>query len=206
VRFNQASAGNDYKLLSESSYPHDGKTWMHFAATFDGSEIRLYIDGELDASMPAPDLLIHVNDLPLSIGAEDDGDRGYVGAVDEVRVFNYALDGAWLIEQMQANLVPDRDGDGFIDANDAFPDDSSEWIDTDGNGIGDNTDLDDDGDGMPDGWELANGFDPRLAADASWDADEDGVANHDEFLWNTNPHGEIARKKPTARRAAIARQ
>ena len=36
---------------------------------------------------------------------------------------------------------PDSDGDGTADVIDAFPDDSSEHIDTDGDGIGDNSDL-----------------------------------------------------------------
>ena len=164
---------------------------MCWSIAFDGSKIRLYLNGELDASASAPGLLIATNDLPLSIGAEDDGDRSYDGAVDEVRMFNYALDASAVFEQMQGGLSPDRDWDGFIDANDAFPDDPNEWFDTDRDGVGDNSDLDDDGDGMPDGWELANGFDPRLAADADLDADADGISNLDEFLWNTNPHGAL---------------
>jgi len=45
---------------------------------------------------------------------------------------------------------PDRDGDGIPDDEDAFPNDPNEWLDTDGDGIGDNEDTDDDGDGIPD--------------------------------------------------------
>ena len=44
----------------------------------------------------------------------------------------------------------DSDGDGVPDDDDAFPNDSSEWMDTDADGIGNNTDTDDDGDGVPD--------------------------------------------------------
>lgn len=40
-----------------------------------------------------------------------------------------------------ADCLPDRDGDGVDDANDAFPDDPSETTDTDGDGVGDNTDA-----------------------------------------------------------------
>ena len=32
----------------------------------------------------------------------------------------------------------DKDGDGYLNDNDAFPEDGSEWIDTDGDGLGDN--------------------------------------------------------------------
>ncbi|HIF15699.1 MAG TPA: hypothetical protein EYQ85_00375 [Candidatus Poseidoniales archaeon] len=41
------------------------------------------------------------------------------------------------------NLPTDSDGDGALDSSDAFPDDSSEWLDCDGDGVGDNADDDD---------------------------------------------------------------
>jgi len=44
----------------------------------------------------------------------------------------------------------DSDGDGVFDSADAFPLDPTEWLDTDGDGIGNNADWDDDGDGVPD--------------------------------------------------------
>jgi hypothetical protein len=44
----------------------------------------------------------------------------------------------------------DTDGDKFPDIVDAFPLDPTEWIDTDGDGIGNNADPDDDNDGIPD--------------------------------------------------------
>ena len=33
---------------------------------------------------------------------------------------------------------PDRDGEGFSDTTDMFPDDMDEWADSDGDGFGDN--------------------------------------------------------------------
>ncbi|KGK00098.1 BACON domain-containing protein [Thalassotalea sp. ND16A] len=44
----------------------------------------------------------------------------------------------------------DDDNDDVLDANDAFPFDSTESLDTDGDGIGNNEDVDDDGDGIID--------------------------------------------------------
>jgi uncharacterized delta-60 repeat protein len=44
----------------------------------------------------------------------------------------------------------DSDGDGVTDDLDVFPLDPTEWLDTDGDGIGNNADWDDDGDGVPD--------------------------------------------------------
>lgn len=46
---------------------------------------------------------------------------------------------------------------------------------------------DSDNDGMPDGWEDANLFNKFSAADATLDADSDGLNNRDEFLAGTNP-------------------
>jgi uncharacterized protein (DUF1800 family) len=46
---------------------------------------------------------------------------------------------------------------------------------------------DSDNDGMPDGWEDANLFNKLSAADATLDADSDGLNNRDEFLAGTNP-------------------
>jgi|GEM_PF-1652149 len=44
----------------------------------------------------------------------------------------------------------DSDSDGVIDSEDAFPNDPSETVDTDGDGIGNNADCDDDGDKVND--------------------------------------------------------
>ena len=64
----------------------------------------------------------------------------------------------------------DDDNDGFIDTQDAFPLDETEWLDSDGDGIGENTD-DDDADG------IANAFDafPAIAIGDLIDLDKDGA-------------------------------
>jgi hypothetical protein len=46
---------------------------------------------------------------------------------------------------------------------------------------------DSDGDGLPDEWEIAYGLNPTNAADATLDADGDGVGNRDEYLAGTRP-------------------
>ena len=90
VRFNQASSGNTYRVDSVTLYPTDG-TWLHVTATYDGQEIKLYLDGVLESFLPAPGLSIAANDLPLSIGAQDNGLGPYQGTVDQVHVYSVAL-------------------------------------------------------------------------------------------------------------------
>ena len=48
--------------------------------------------------------------------------------------------------------------------------------------------LDTDGDGLPDGWELANNLDPNDSSDATGDPDADGMTNLDELAEGTDPN------------------
>lgn len=82
----------------------------------------------------------------------------------------------------------DRDEDGFPDTQDAFPDDPLEWLDSDGDGIGDNADhvplKDADGDLYPDE-EDAFPNDPK-----EWqDADRNGVGDNAEY-WAADTDGD----------------
>jgi len=76
------------------------------------------------------------------------------------------VDGNW-----EGPAVTDADGDGFFSFEDAFPDDPSEWLDTDSDGIGNNVDTDDDGDGIAD---VNDGF-PQISTGSLTDTDADGL-------------------------------
>lgn len=88
--------------------------------------------------------------------------------------------------QPQPDLDGDMDADGVGDVVDAFPQDPTEWIDSDADGIGNNADSDDDNDGMSDNWEFQYGLNP-LVDDALYDLDGDGLANIDEYDQGSDP-------------------
>jgi hypothetical protein len=47
--------------------------------------------------------------------------------------------------------------------------------------------LDNDGDGLPNTWEILHGFDPENPQDGAADDDDDGLLNSEEYVYGTNP-------------------
>ena len=72
----------------------DLREWHHYAGIFDGSTIRLYIDGEEVANSIVDNVPISLDNGPLLIG-KDDFDRGpdssFNGQIAEVGIWNIAL-------------------------------------------------------------------------------------------------------------------
>ena len=76
--------------------------------------------------------------------------------------------------QVTITILNDTDGDRVADDEDAFPNNPTESIDTDGDGIGNNTDSDDDGDGVPD---IADAY-PLIGLNGLIDTDSDGIPDN----------------------------
>lgn len=85
------------------------------------------------------------------------------------------------------STVKDMDGDGVIDAEDAFPNDPTESEDFDGDGIGDNSDTDWDNDGYPN-------YDDAFPWDGNeWkDSDDDGIGDNADTDDNDNGIPDVA--------------
>ena len=65
-------------------------TWHFIAGVWDGSGIKLYIDGDLNAEMACAGTLL-TNTEPLFVGARGGSQRFLIGALDEIKIYNYAL-------------------------------------------------------------------------------------------------------------------
>ena len=84
--------------------------------------------------------------------------------------------------------LTDTDDDGEPNITDAFPYDPAEKLDTDKDGIGNVADLDDDGDGFSDAYEIANNLDPLDPSDGLADPDKDSLTTAEEIARNTDPN------------------
>jgi hypothetical protein len=89
-RLNAVSSGDTYRINSTSAYPTNGSTWVHVVATYDGTTMRLFINGVQQASGKGPSA-IAVNALPLVLGAEGAGSRPLTGALDVTGIYDHAL-------------------------------------------------------------------------------------------------------------------
>jgi len=99
---------------------------------------------------------------PVSNSEAKSGKLLVLGFIMAIAIIFIIIAAPWIQEQFfSANShSQDTDGDGVPNDEDAFPQDPSEWIDSDGDGIGDNADTDDDNDGILDVFD----FVPRADA------------------------------------------
>ena len=91
----RVNANSGLELQSQTAL-EDGQ-WYHLAYVFDSGapdneKVKLYINGELEASGPHPDQAVNQGGAPLWIG-ELDPNRGFgwKGIIDEVGIWNVAL-------------------------------------------------------------------------------------------------------------------
>jgi hypothetical protein len=106
--------GNKFEVGENGSFVWPNE-WIHIAGTFDGdtNTVKSYVNGELkgsraDANFVKLGKTLSQDTAGLAIGnRSDDTNRQFMGAVDEVRIYDYALSEAqikWLA----------TDGTGYI--------------------------------------------------------------------------------------------
>ena len=81
-------------------------TWAHLAETYDGSSLRLYVNGTLVATTSAPGSLASSSGV-LRIGGNNIWGEWFNGWIDEVRVYNRALSAGEIQNDMFTSVTPD---------------------------------------------------------------------------------------------------
>jgi PKD repeat protein len=81
-------------------------TWTHLAATYDGSALRLYVNGTLVQSTPMSGAVAQSNG-PLRIGGNSVWGEWFSGLIDEVRVYDRALSPSEVVTDSESGAVAD---------------------------------------------------------------------------------------------------
>ena len=85
-------------------------TWYHVVGTFDGKEIRIYVNGKLEGKKPVDKKgpVMVWNDNNIEIGGRPDTNGGanlYQGKLDELAVYNRALTPAEVVTVRKAKDI-----------------------------------------------------------------------------------------------------
>ena len=90
-----ATNATDENNCIANSYPKPN-TWQYLVARFDGTTMQIYVDGIFDNLVNRPDFCYFkgtqtFNTYPLVVGVDNSiGQTGFIGAIDEVRIYNSA--------------------------------------------------------------------------------------------------------------------
>ena len=81
--------------------------WTHLAATYDGSNLRLYVNGAQVASTAVTGPIATSSGV-LHMGSNSVWNERYTGGMDEVRVYNRALSASEIQADMRRSITPDN--------------------------------------------------------------------------------------------------
>ncbi len=101
-------------IRSEALPDHNDGAWHHVAVTYDGKAGKLYLDGVNQVDIPVTGDISQTED-PLHIG-DGNNERHFCGAVDEVRIYDRALDADEVRRNFEAesNVVAALSADSML--------------------------------------------------------------------------------------------
>lgn len=76
-------------------------TWTHVAGTYDGSNIRVYINGVLKATQPYSGGTLYSSSSQFQVGKRTDDNKYFKGKLDELRV--------WSVARTEAQILANKD-------------------------------------------------------------------------------------------------
>ena len=92
------------ELVSDASVV-DG-SFHHTAMTYDGAELKLYVDGVLDTSLVAPGLLASVGGGKIALGNNPAGGSPLDGLIDDFRVWRATRTASQILSAMNSEVGP----------------------------------------------------------------------------------------------------
>ncbi len=148
----QAAGGSVYQF--DAPIDLSSEEWYQFTVTWNALESRFYLNGSQKGRGPGisnyPDEAT-ANASGLRIGSALHGNLSAEVILDDLEIFNHALDPEEILSNFQATR-PDEDGDGIISRDEGFL-------------LLDPLDPDTDYDGVSDGQELKEGTNPVVNSD-----------------------------------------
>jgi hypothetical protein len=110
--------------------------WTHICSSYDGANVKVYINGKLDVSESVTGTLDN-DDVSFTIGARDSADRAFGGGISNVSLYKTALDAQTISQMAKSRFTPMRDNRfsvvDFSSSNDRIeisnfiPTNSSNW-------------------------------------------------------------------------------
>jgi chitodextrinase len=97
--------GGEFTLLVTNNLLKTGE-WFHVAATFDGDDMRLLINAFEIGRLATVGELPFAGEVPATIGARQDGGQPFAGQMDEVCLFDRALEDSEVLTLLSEAVVP----------------------------------------------------------------------------------------------------
>jgi hypothetical protein len=99
----EGTDGTDYYVTHPNTY-NDGN-WHNVVLSYDGSKLRLYVDGTQLSWRSIRAIPDSIGTLPVRVGANSDSESGYfIGQLDEIRLWNRSITAAEISDQYQLGV------------------------------------------------------------------------------------------------------
>jgi hypothetical protein len=89
-------------ITSNATIPTNA--WTHVAVTYDGTNVRHYINGVLDRTTPVSCVVTNRNSRPIRVGANGAGGQVMNGSIDDLRIYERSLSVAEIKSDMSTSL------------------------------------------------------------------------------------------------------
>ena len=107
-------------IRGDTSSNLEADRWYHAAATYDGSQVRLYLDGvEIGTTVASGD--IGAGELlPITVGSLQTTEKFFDGKIDDVRVLKRALNSTEVLQLATVSNTPVAEDDIYVVDRDAL--------------------------------------------------------------------------------------